>query len=86
MFVLQSFPFTINLTGHIFSCSQSNELYYTTNDGSNWIKISDEFRNNWIEEIVITPNGTIFTLTFHPADIFRSNDNGLTWTIVNIDI
>ena len=69
--------------GNLFA-GISGGIYKSTNDGENWTLCSASIGNPYIYSIAASPNGTIFAGTLYD-DIYRSTDEGNTWTKVGFN-
>ncbi|MCI0695966.1 T9SS type A sorting domain-containing protein [candidate division KSB1 bacterium] len=80
--------FAINKSGHIFA-GTDGAVYRSINNGSNWQLLSSGLQNTNIYALVINSSGHLFagTVGFGQNEIngvFRSTDNGNTWTQVGL--
>jgi photosystem II stability/assembly factor-like uncharacterized protein len=53
--------------------------------GTNWTSLNGPYGGN-LRDIVKHPNGNIFAVVYNVPGIFRSIDNGTTWTVVELPI
>ena len=80
----------VNNQGHIFVASDA--IMRSTDDGKSWMRIATEIAKppyvKWTYSIKVKPTGELFLMisentTFESTGIWRSTDDGNTWTKVN---
>ncbi|MDY0082056.1 MAG: hypothetical protein RBR74_02625 [Ignavibacteriaceae bacterium] len=69
---------TINTKGHLFICTDGyKNIFKSTDNGENWIKINDGFDANSVDVIYSNKNDILFIGCY--SGIFKSTDNGDSW-------
>lgn len=69
---------TINTNGHLFICTDGyKNIFRSTDNGENWIKIDDGFDANSADVIYSNKNDALFIGCY--SGIFISTDNGDSW-------
>lgn len=73
--------FAINSNDKIFVITELNEVFSSTNNGSEWKKAGMIFTESFVEEFIISPNNTLFIRTRVDGvyRIYRSQNDGATW-------
>ncbi len=74
--------FAFDSSDHVFAGAAEGEIYHSVDNGENWIKISNGFTTNSIQEIAVNVNNNIF-VSPHNEGVYRSTDNGLSWEEIN---
>ncbi|MCG3118714.1 MAG: Ycf48-like protein [bacterium] len=74
----------LNANGEVFAGERAG-LFRSANGGVSWTSTS---LNTWIEAIVVDSPGTLYVGTYDAdgngdGGVFRSIDNGNTWTLIN---
>ena len=76
------YALAITASGDIFAAA-GDTLYRSTDDGVHWSPMVLKLQPyNGIQYLVIAPNGNIFACS-EMGSIYRSTDNGDTWTLLN---
>ena len=72
-------------TGNIYAGTEG-ALYRSTNDGTSWTQLNLGIGSPYVLSLSVAPSGVIFAGTadnlYHQGNVFRSSDNGGTWTSV----
>ena len=73
--------------GNLYAGSYGDGVFLSTNGGATWEDISSSFANRYVRPIIATPNavfaavdGTATIGDTTGFDVFRSTDNGSSWT------
>jgi photosystem II stability/assembly factor-like uncharacterized protein len=74
----------INESNYIFAASYINGLYISKNFGASWDQIMINATYHDVYKLFLNNNGSLFASAFETTDmgckVFRSDDNGATWT------
>ncbi len=73
-----------NSNGTMFAGTDAG-VYKSTNNGDSWLLSNGAIGNSYIYSMAVSPNGTIFAGTFYNK-IFRSTDEGNSWTQVGFNV
>ena len=71
----------INSSGHIFA-SAYRSVYRSTDNGDNWVEVSNGFTVYDVNSLAINSSGHIFAGTGGDG-VFGRTDNGDTWIEIN---
>jgi len=59
-------------------------LWYTSNNGVNWVKLSNSPVSNYLKKVVVSGNN-IFVADYNNSyNSWKSTDHGLTWTTIGV--
>ncbi len=72
----------INLEGHIFAGTAGNGVLRSTDHGKNWKAINTGLPGRNVVSLTINTNGHLFAIGLDYGGVYRSIDNGETWTSV----
>ena len=82
--VYQVFSLASDASGYVYAGTYSVGLLRSTNDGVSWSNVTNGLPQNDVRVIAISPTGTFFASDY--GSIYRSSDNGSTWTEVRHSI
>ncbi len=80
----------INSSGHVFA-GDGSKIFCSTDNGESWIEVKSELKGP-VSALAINSNGYIYAGTACPSSpfpdeenggVYRSTDNGGSWTLVN---
>ncbi|MES2678822.1 MAG: hypothetical protein V4635_03010 [Bacteroidota bacterium] len=75
------------LGSRLFAGTGGDGLYYSVDNGDNWIEVTDtDILNNYISEIVVLGTNVFVVAGNFTPKLFLSTDSGLTWDEVSQDL
>ena len=69
----------VNTNNVVFACSESGNVYYSSDNGGQWACVNVD--EAYVSRLVFDPDGRIFMAA--PSGVFRSDDEGAHWSVVN---
>ncbi|NOX17095.1 MAG: exo-alpha-sialidase, partial [Chlorobi bacterium] len=76
----------ITQSGNLITSCYDYGVYLSTDSGASWQLVIDLPTNFVDKSLYLAPNGYIYALAYMNNELYRSTDNGVTWTKLNVSI